>query len=109
MAARVCAILGCSGITTSGSKCSNHKTPRTKDTRQRTGRYNGDYTKNRKILLASNPPCVRCGWEADTADHIVPVDMGGTHDLSNLRPMCKKCNSTLGNQYRWNKNKPYPR
>ena len=109
MAPRACKHLGCTGITTSGSSCSNHKTPRSKDTRTRTGRYTGEYPKNRALLLASNPACVRCGWKADTADHILPIDSGGTHELSNLQPMCKRCNSQLGNHHRWNKNKPYPR
>lgn len=36
-----------------------------------------------------------------TVDHIIPVSKGGLDDLSNLRPMCEKCNSKLGNSQRY--------
>lgn len=35
--------------------------------------------------------------ELMTVDHILPKSKGGTYDLENLRPMCYKCNSRLGN------------
>ena len=44
--------------------------------------------------------------------HNIPESKGGTLDLSNLRPICGRCNSSMGNQYtidEWNKlstNKP---
>jgi 5-methylcytosine-specific restriction endonuclease McrA len=58
------------------------------------------YRRNRQTLLADNPPCYRCGKPADTADHIIEVDRGGTHDMDNLRPACRKCNSTTGAIYK---------
>ena len=54
------------------------------------------YRRNRLTLLADNPPCYRCGKPADTADHIVPVFQGGGNELENLRPACRRCNSTTG-------------
>ena len=48
--------------------------------------------------------CWRCGVYAGTVDHVVPVILGGGHDLANLRPACGRCNSstgaTLGNRLR---------
>lgn len=41
-------------------------------------------------------PCELCGVPADTIDHIVPIALGGTDDSDNLRPLCRRCNSTLG-------------
>ena len=40
--------------------------------------------------------CWRCGAYADTVDHVLAVVLGGTHDLSNLRPACGHCNSSTG-------------
>lgn len=40
--------------------------------------------------------CYRCGAYATTVDHAVPVVLGGTHDLSNLRPACSRCNYSTG-------------
>ena len=58
------------------------------------------YRRNRQTLLADNPPCYRCGKPADTADHIIEVDRGGTHDMDNLRPACRRCNSQAGAIYK---------
>lgn len=37
--------------------------------------------------------CQKCG-RADTIelDHIVPLVLGGAHDISNIQPLCKSCN-----------------
>jgi 5-methylcytosine-specific restriction endonuclease McrA len=40
--------------------------------------------------------CWRCGSYANTVDHVVPRVLGGTHELSNLRPACSSCNSSTG-------------
>ena len=58
------------------------------------------YRRNRQTLLADNPPCYRCGKPADTADHIIEVDRGGTNDMDNLRPACRRCNSQTGATYK---------
>jgi len=52
------------------------------------------YQRNRRALIGL--PCTRCGIPADTADHIIPIARGGTHEAINLRPMCGRCNSALG-------------
>jgi len=40
--------------------------------------------------------CWRCGGYAGTVDHVIPVVLGGSHDMSNLRPACSRCNSSAG-------------
>ena len=42
------------------------------------------------------PPCHRCGKPSESVDHIVPVALGGTDELDNLRPACLSCNSRDG-------------
>lgn len=38
--------------------------------------------------------CWMCGAAADAVDHVKPLAKGGAHMLANLRPACKRCNST---------------
>jgi 5-methylcytosine-specific restriction endonuclease McrA len=40
--------------------------------------------------------CVYCGGEATTADHIQPVNRGGTDDEANLVAACATCNGSKG-------------
>lgn len=51
------------------------------------GRYTATYQRNRRALLATNPPCHWCGNPATTADHI---DGDNPHALV---PACLTCNS----------------
>lgn len=39
-------------------------------------------------------PCCVCGKPSDTVDHVIPISRGGNNELSNLRPLCRSCNST---------------
>ena len=39
-------------------------------------------------------PCVYCGREADSIDHILCINEGGTNDWANLAPACRSCNSS---------------
>jgi 5-methylcytosine-specific restriction endonuclease McrA len=58
----------------------------------------------RAVFARDGHVCWRCGRYATTVDHAVPVVLGGTHHLSNLRPACAHCNystgATLGNRLR---------
>ncbi|WP_419996703.1 HNH endonuclease [Streptomyces boninensis] len=38
--------------------------------------------------------CVYCGQQATGCDHLLPVTKGGTNDLDNLVPACRRCNSS---------------
>jgi hypothetical protein len=51
------------------------------------------YRSNRaQVLDASGHRCLVCGDRATTADHRVPVEQGGSSDLSNLVALCLACN-----------------
>jgi 5-methylcytosine-specific restriction endonuclease McrA len=42
-------------------------------------------------------PCAACGVSGYTViDHIKPVDLGGTNELTNLQPLCRWCNGAKG-------------
>jgi len=47
-------------------------------------------------VLAENPQCVYCGGKATEADHIIPLALGGSHDLDNLQATCGPCNRSKG-------------
>jgi 5-methylcytosine-specific restriction endonuclease McrA len=48
------------------------------------------------VFRVKGRQCWRCGAYANSVDHIVPVVLGGGHDLANLRPACSSCNSSTG-------------
>jgi hypothetical protein len=55
-----------------------------------------DWLKRRKRILDREPWCRACAelgyrTKATTVDHIVPRARGGTHEDSNLQPLCKLC------------------
>lgn len=66
------------------------------------------YRRNRARVLTGNPSCAECGRPIDssitdqydpgygTADHKIPVALGGTDDLHNLQPMHRRCNLAKG-------------
>ena len=64
------------------------------------GHWNSkEYRDNRAELLRDNPQCYLCGKPATEADHILEYDRGGTHEMHNLAPICKPCNSRRGQAY----------
>jgi 5-methylcytosine-specific restriction endonuclease McrA len=59
-----------------------------------------------QVFARDGRACYRCGAYANSVDHVLPVALGGTHALSNLRPACSRCNSSTGASLG---NRMYPR
>lgn len=99
----VCSHPGCPTLTPSGA-CDEHKRQR-KRNQARQRRASGDpsmdvYSTNewrarRRAYLRTHPTCIRCGAEANEADHVVPRQLLvalGIHDPDDeqwLQPLCK--------------------
>lgn len=57
------------------------------------------WRKRRQIILkVYDECCVYCGDYANTVDHIIPLDLGGTDDFNNLVAACARCNYSKGNK-----------
>lgn len=54
------------------------------------------------ILDKTGGICAKCGRplpiEKTTIDHLIPKYRGGTDEISNLIPMCKRCNKQKGSR-----------
>jgi hypothetical protein len=48
------------------------------------------------ILKMHDYCCVYCGDEANSVDHVIPVEKGGMDNIENLVAACLTCNSSLG-------------
>uniref|UniRef100_A0A7C4TW92 HNH endonuclease n=1 Tax=Caldisericum exile TaxID=693075 RepID=A0A7C4TW92_9BACT len=46
-----------------------------------------------QIAMKSNGKCFYCGNEPTGIDHLIPLNKGGTEDISNKVLCCRKCNS----------------
>lgn len=50
------------------------------------------------VLKGHNHACARCSsTENLTMDHKIPLSLGGSHDWTNLQPLCHLCNSAKRN------------
>lgn len=54
----------------------------------------------RTIKNETDNRCVYCGKKFDVLeiDHVEPLTKGGRHDVDNIVPACKSCNSSKGNR-----------
>lgn len=62
----------------------------------------GSYTQSDwdQLCAQYNYRCLRCGEEKPlTVDHVLPISLGGTNDISNLQPLCKSCNSSKNDKF----------
>lgn len=56
--------------------------------------YGGHHREWREVILARDPICCRCGRKPSTiADHIVPLEDGGTWELSNGQGLDGRCHA----------------
>jgi len=60
------------------------------------GSYTPEEFENAKRIF--DYKCAYCGKEADRldADHVVPIESGGSTNINNIVPCCKHCNSSKG-------------
>lgn len=60
------------------------------------------WRKIREKFLKSHKYCEVCGRPADTVDHIIPASLlpaDLAHSESNLRALCRSCNSRKGSAH----------
>ncbi len=69
--------------------------------------HSGEWKRTRRAVAATRPAvCEKCGqvinpgdlWELD---HRIPRSRGGTNDLSNLRPLHRRCNRQGTSRLAW--------
>ena len=92
-----CLEVGCGEIVLSG-RCTEHAKQHAKHQQDRRDQRETwrDYDTSawrvaRKQVLTREPNCRTCGAEATHVDHIVRLKDGGTHDVTNLQPLCASC------------------
>ncbi len=78
----------------------NLETHRNAVHRRRTIEKAGDLTVREwnELLEECGFMCVKCGAPYEHLDHIVPLSKGGKHTLSNVQPLCARCNLEKGSK-----------
>jgi 5-methylcytosine-specific restriction endonuclease McrA len=79
--------LACGVPTTEGSY---HKACKPYSWTHKAGHLGGEWTPIRDKVLAEEPNCRICGAKAITVDHILARAFGGTHERTNLQPLCRQ-------------------
>lgn len=68
--------------------------------RRRNSRLTGKHSANEWFLLVHfyGNKCLCCGSTTAklTEDHVIPVSLGGTDNIDNIQPLCRKCNMAKG-------------
>jgi 5-methylcytosine-specific restriction endonuclease McrA len=85
--------LDCGTPQTNGPRCERCTTV--------TPGYDAEYNRNQAIVVSTPGECWLCGEDAKpndpwTADHIIPLALGGSNKLSNLAKAHLSCNSRRG-------------
>jgi len=62
--------------------------------------YDARWRRIRAEVLATEPLCRVCGQPATEVHHIQPLRLGGSHDGSNLAPLCHSCHMRIEAQHR---------
>lgn len=88
---RGCIEAGCPALVLRGTRCVAHQREYEKGRSNRRKEYE-DPGYKRARLKVIGLPCYVCGKPSDTADHVVPVRLGGTW-RNGLRPACLEHNS----------------
>lgn len=94
--AQTCAESGCKRRQPA-YRCPEHERRSPRNHGGETGRYDGEYQRNRLLVLERDGYACRlrlegCTGFASTADHVIPRSRGGTHAVGNLRAACGHCN-----------------
>ena len=103
---RPCSFPGCPKLT-EGRFCEEHA----KAEARRYEKYQGKaWTAIRKAYRAEHPLCEVClaagrYTPAEAVHHIKPLSQGGTHDISNLKSVCRACHARIHGELgdRWSR------
>jgi 5-methylcytosine-specific restriction endonuclease McrA len=83
------------------TKCPEHEERGRTSRSPTTQAQDAEYERERRRILATDPPCHWCGRpHAETVDHVIPVTAGGVHQ-GNLVPACGPCNFSRKDDPTW--------